>query len=288
LDLPGIPFRTALVGAGRVGTAVAELLRRAGNTVIGVSSRTRESAEREARRLDVPVMAIEDAPRAEVILLGVPEAALPEMDELLAPRVGPGHVVWHVAGAHGVSALERVATAGASVAALHPVQACPSVDAAIRRLPGSAWGVTCSPGLEGWSAEVVSGQLEGRPVPVPEDLRPLWHAAAVVTSNGVTALMASGERLIGGITDGPEHVLGPLALGTITNAIEGGGGAATLTGPVMRGEVATVQRHLEALRSRDPEMAKIYISTTRMILDVAEQAGRVDEGTAARMRTLLG
>lgn len=226
--------------------------------------------------------------RADVILVGVPDSVLPEIDAVLAPEVRPGQVVWHFAGAYGVEPFPGVADAGAGVAALHPVQSCPSVETAIARLPGSAWGVTCSEGLEEWARTVVSKHLGGTPVPVAESDRPAWHAAAVITSNGVAALMATGEQILRDLgIDALERVLGPLALGTIQNVVDGGGAADTLTGPVIRGDVATIGRHVAALRARDADLAQAYIRTSLSILETAAKAGRVDEVTAAKMRDRL-
>lgn len=288
MDTIPIPFRTALLGAGNVGTAVAELLRRAGNRPLAVSSRTEGSARRAAERLHAPVGSPHAGAEADVILVGVPDAVLPEIDDLLAPRLGPGRIVWHFAGAYGIEAFPHVVEAGGAVAALHPVQACPSVDVAIARLPGSAWGVTVSEGLEKWASTVVSEHLGGIPIPVPEFDRPAWHAAAVITSNGMAALMATGEQILAGLgIDAPEKVLGPLARGTIDNGVEGGGAAVTLTGPVVRGDVGTVERHVAALRGRDEELASAYIRGSLSILETAVRIGRVDAATAGEMERVL-
>jgi predicted short-subunit dehydrogenase-like oxidoreductase (DUF2520 family) len=237
--------------------------------------------------LGAPVTSMRGCAQADVILVGVPDSVLPEIDTVLAPEVRPGQVVWHFAGAYGVEPFPGVAGAGAGVAALHPVQSCPSVETAIARLPGSAWGVTCSEGLEEWVQTVVSTHLGGTPVPVAEIDRPAWHAAAVITSNGVAALMATGEQILRDLgIDSLEGVLGPLALGTIQNAVEGGA-ADTLTGPVIRGDVATIERHIAALRARDADLARAYIRTSLSILETAAKTGRVDEATAAKMRDRL-
>jgi predicted short-subunit dehydrogenase-like oxidoreductase (DUF2520 family) len=96
--------------------------------------------------------------------------------------------------------------------------------------------------------------------------------------------MAVGDRLLGsiGIAD-PEGVLGPLATGTVLNAIEGGGGAATLTGPALRGDTQTIAGHITAIASHVPDSLGAYLLVARLILE----AGRVDESTADSIRALL-
>jgi predicted short-subunit dehydrogenase-like oxidoreductase (DUF2520 family) len=282
------PFSFLLIGAGRVGTAVAEFLRRGGHSPIGVASRTADGRARAAQLLDAPEVELTDLPRADVILLGVPDDAVGPLATQLSTSVGAGQAVVHFAGALGIDALAPVIRAGAWGCALHPVQACPDIDTALARLPGSAWGVTCTWPATEWAHDLVRGPLGGTPVDVAEDARPLWHAAAVSTSNGIAALMAIGENLLGMIgIDRPHEVLGPLARGTVENALAGGGGARTLTGPVVRGEVETVRRHLAALDASAPSARLAYELASRVVLEAAVAAGRLDGSTARSLRDVL-
>lgn len=279
------PFSFALVGAGRVGTAVAELLRRAGHRPVAVASRTPASARRTADLLETEVHEVDSLPAADVVLIGTPDGAIEEVATKIAPRLAEGAVVVHFAGSLGIEALSLV---GTGRAALHPVQACPDVDAAIRRIPGSAWGVTCSEGLETWVSDLVEKDLAGHPYLVPDAARPLWHSAAVVTSNGLSALLALGEALLGSVgIDDPVRVLGPLAAGTLANAVEGGGGGKTLTGPAVRGEAGTLVRHLDGIESSAPGLEKAYGLASRLIVETALHTGRIAHETAQDMNDLL-
>ena len=284
---PPSPFSFVLIGAGRVGTAVAVLLQRAGHRPVGVSSRTKDSAQRASERLDCPVFELDASIDADVVLIGAPDGAIGEVAAGLRSGMSRGTTVVHFAGSLGLSVLESVVAAGGHAAALHPVQACPDVDTAIARLPGSAWGITCDEAIQPWARSVVTEDLDGHPVMVPEDARPLWHAAAVTTSNGIAALLATGESLLDAIhIESPEGVLGPLASGTIQNAIEGGGGAATLTGPIIRGETEVVKRHLDAI-ARAGVAAEPFLSTARMIVAAAAATGRVSKDEKASWDELL-
>jgi predicted short-subunit dehydrogenase-like oxidoreductase (DUF2520 family) len=288
--LPSSPFRFLLVGAGRVGTAVAYLLTSAGHTASGVASRSAASVARAVEVLDAPEMDLDPAgwPDAEVVLIGAGEGAIESLASRAASRLS-GRVVVHFAGALGVEPLRHAVDAGGVGCALHPVQACPDVDTAIARLPGSAWGVTCSsPEAEKWASEIIGSDLDGDPRIVAEDYRALWHAASVVTSNGIAALLSSSEALLGEIgVASPVDVVGPLAAGTVANARQGGGGGPTLTGPVVRGEVATVRRHLHAVARTAPSMVDAYVAVTRLILAAAVRSGRLPPDTAAQIDTVL-
>jgi predicted short-subunit dehydrogenase-like oxidoreductase (DUF2520 family) len=147
---------------------------------------------------------------------------------------------------------------------------------------------TSDPVTTEWADALVAGDLRGRAFPVPEDVRPLWHAAAVTTSNSIAAVVALGEAMLEGIgIEEGTSVLGPLAAGTVANAIEGGGGGATLTGPVVRGEAVTIKRHIAALRESAPELLDGYLRACRLVLDSARRAGRVDPEVFGDMERLL-
>ena len=275
---PSSPLRVALIGSGRVGTAVASLLATSGHEIVGVTSRTPESARRAGELLGTSVFSPDNPAEADLYLIGTPADAVGPTTTQLAAKIGlDGRVCVHFAGVTGIEPLEPARRKGAATCALHPVQACPDVESAIRNLPGSTWGVTCSEGSLEWTRDLIEKDLRGRVTVVAESDRPAWHAAAVMTSNGLAALLASSEHLLAGIdVSEPESVLGPLAQGTLDNALAGGGGAMTLTGPVVRGEVETVRTHIEGLRRLSEEHVATYRSVTRMILDAGQKAGRVD------------
>lgn len=282
----GPRHRVALVGAGRVGSAVVVLLKRRGHEVVSVASRSPASAERAAGLLGAPVVPLDEPdPSADLILLGVSDTALAGVAESIAPALRPGAIVWHFAGSFGLGPLAAAAAAGARPVALHPVQACPTLEAALVRLPGSAWGVTVADDLWPWAQALVGHDLGGLAVRLGEADRPAWHAAAVMTANGTAAVLAHAEAVLArlGVAD-PLAVLGPLAAGAVANAREGGGGAATLTGPVVRGEDATLRRHRAALI---PGEEQAYLEVARLVLGAARAAGRIGGDAAARIEAVL-
>lgn len=273
---PPDPFSFALVGAGKVGTTVASLLREAGHHPAGVVSRSEESARDAGAGLGAPVFELGNPPPADVYLLGVPDAALVEVARAIVGAAGERSVLVHFAGSLGVEAIAR-ATDHRRVAALHPVQAFADRTSARARLPGSAWGITCAAELDAWCIRVVERDLGGRPVRVSENDRELWHAAAVMTSNVLAAVVTAGASVLAriGIPD-PAAVLGPLARGTLDNVMAAGAGAASITGPVVRGEPGTIARHLAALAERAPDLWPAYVAATRTVVAVARSSGRID------------
>ena len=285
---PTSPFTFALVGAGRVGTAVAVLLSRAGHEPIAVASRSAESSERAAELLGSQSVDIEGLPPVDVVLVGTPDNAIEATASKFASRLVEGTVVIHFAGSLGVDPLGPVLSVGARRAALHPVQACPDIESAIERIPGSGWGVTCDEGLAEWCIDLVENDLDGHAFRVRDEHRAVWHAAAVVVSNGIAGLLATGEELLASIGIGdPGSALGPLAAGTLENARVGGGGGTTLTGPAVRGERDTIARHLDGIARVDGELLHPYGLATVLTIQAAVRAGRIEDHRAQEMLTLL-
>lgn len=281
------PFSFAIVGAGRVATGIGVLLRRAGHRPVAVASRSHASALRAADLLGAPIRNLSDtsALGADVVIVGALDAAIRPLTARIAEQLPADAVVCHLAGSLGLEPLADWIDTGGDAAALHPVQACPTVEAAVERLPGSAWGVTCTPGAIERATDMIRLDLRGSPVEVAGDVRPVWHAASVITSNGISALLAAGESMLHaiGIAD-PQSVLVPLAAGSIANAQAGGGGAQTLTGPLVRGELETVERHLLALAAL-PDALEAYRAAARLILNVNSE--RMDRGLFDRASDLL-
>ena len=284
----GPQLRIALIGAGRVGIAVTELLRRAGHEITGVSSQHRESAIGAARRFDTTAFDHRaELPGVDVLLLGVPEGAIePVVGEIIS-SLEAGTVLVHFAGALGIGPLGEAGAAGAKVAALHPVQTFPDVERGIERLPGSAGGVTAEPAVQSWAADLIATDLGGVPVLVAEEARSIWHAAAVSTSNGIAALLALAEAILGAIgIDDPHRVLGPLAAATVANAAERGA-AESLTGPVVRGESEGIGRPLDALAGASPELVEDYALIARVIVNSATRSNRITKEEAVKMLELV-
>lgn len=280
------PFSFVLIGAGTVGTAVAMLLQDSGHRPVGVVSRMPASAERAASVLETTV--VDQAPDADAYLIGAPLDAVPGIVDYVLNAVDvSGRYFVHFAGAAGIRPLQGAVNAGAHACALHPVQACPDLDSALRNLPGSVWGVTTSPDASVWSEAFVAS-VSGTALAVREDDRPLWHAAAVITSNGIAALLAGGEAILERLdVRQPEEVLGPLARGTLDNAVLGGGGGATLTGPVVRGELDSVREHFVRLKGADERLADFYALVSSLIVQAAARAERVPPDLPQRLDETL-
>jgi predicted short-subunit dehydrogenase-like oxidoreductase (DUF2520 family) len=273
-----------------VGTGLAVLWSRAGHRIVAASGRNGSRTRVERYLPDVPFLDDVDAARdAAVVILGVPDDRIGSMCMVLAEAgtLQPGQAVVHLSGASPLDALEPARSAGATVLSVHPLQTVPTVEAAIDRLPGCAMAVTAHDEDGFAMGERLAAEAGGRPFRLPDDRKPLYHAAAVFCSNYLVAVEGLAERLFrtAGLDD-PVGMFAPLARATLDHVLDDGP-AAALTGPAARGDAGTVRRNLEALAADAPEAVPAYVALARAALDLAEEAGRLYPEARARVEGAL-
>ena len=239
-----------IIGAGKVGAVLGAALRAAGHAVVGVSAVSEASRDRAENLLPgVPVLEIPDiVERAELVLLAVPDDALPSLVEGLG-KAGAwqvGQLVAHTSGRYGTGVLAPARAAGAIVLALHPAMTFTGMSLDLNRLSDCSFGVTADPAMLP-IAQALVVEMGAEPVVIAEADRVLYHAALAHSSNHLVTLVAQAAQLLGDIgVDAPNQVLGPLLRAALENALASGESA--LTGPVARGDAGTVAAHTQALR----------------------------------------
>ncbi|MFF7158611.1 DUF2520 domain-containing protein [Streptomyces sp. NPDC008139] len=269
----GRPARLAVgvVGAGRVGPALAAALRMAGHRPVAASG-VSEASKRRAAALLPGVPLVEPAAvfeRADLVLLTVPDDALPDLVNGLAETgaVRPGQLLVHTSGRYGTSVLDPALRAGALPLALHPVMTFSGTPVDVQRLAGCSFGVT-APGELRLAAEALVIEMGGEPEWIEEAARPLYHAALAIGANHLVTLVAQSMDLLkaSGVAE-PGRMLGPLLGAALDNALRSGDAA--LTGPVARGDAGTVTAHLDELRAHAPETVASYVGMARATADRA-------------------
>ncbi len=176
----------------------------------------------------------------DLLVLATPDAAVAEVAAAIVPR--PDVVVAHLSGSLGLAPL----AAHPRRAVLHPLVALPDAERGAQTLVGAWFGLAADgdPLVE----EVVE-ELHGRIVRVVEADWARYHAAAVIAANHLVALMGQVERVALSI-GAPLDAYLDLARGALDD-VAALGPAAALTGPVRRGDTATVERHLAALSAEE-------------------------------------
>jgi predicted short-subunit dehydrogenase-like oxidoreductase (DUF2520 family) len=234
-DLPS-PLSTPLVvaGRGRVGRSLAQAAEAAGIDVTLVPGQGPDEAG------------------GAVVLVCVPDEAIAEVAEGVA-AVDPS-LVGHVSGASTLEALAAAADRGAGTFSLHPLQTFPDGETPVEGTPAAIAG-SDDDALA--YARALAETLGMRPFEVPEESRATYHAAAAIASNLLVAVEESAAELLERIgVEDARAFLAPLVLRTATNWAERG--PAALTGPIARGDRATVQRHRVALAETAPELVRLY------------------------------
>jgi predicted short-subunit dehydrogenase-like oxidoreductase (DUF2520 family) len=278
-----------VVGGGRVGTALAAALRRAGHRVVAVSAVSAQSRRRIEETLPgTPIRDPQDViARADLVLLTVPDDVLPGLVAGLAATGTElaGRLLAHASGRHGLAVLEPAAALGAIPLALHPVMTFTGRPDDVDRMAGISFGVTAPDQLRP-VAEALVVEMGGEPVFIAEENRALYHAALAGAANHLVTQVVQASDLLAaaGVAD-PARMLGPLLGAALDNALRLGDAA--LTGPVARGDAETVAGHLAALRAAAPQALPAYLALARLTADRALAAGMLTAPDAQRLLDVL-
>jgi predicted short-subunit dehydrogenase-like oxidoreductase (DUF2520 family) len=288
MSVPDPLSRLWLVGPGRLGLALGWQLVRSGAvgrlTVIG-------------RRPTAPAHPLFQEPAASYapweslgsppsgIFICVPDSRIGEVAQRLADLDLPPEPVLHTSGVHGSEPLEPLAARGVATGSLHPLVALADPVTGAASLRGAWYGIEAEAEALTFATRAVDA-LEGQPLRIAAGGKPLYHAAAVFASNYVVTLLGTAEKLLeeAGLSGGMARAaLMALAEGAVANTAALGP-AAALTGPVSRGDVETLRRHLERLSGDEREL---YSVLARSTLELARIRG-LDPRPATEIARLLG
>ncbi len=297
------PARLAvgIIGAGRAGTALGAALARAGHQIVAASAVSDASLRRAHANFPGAVITEpgQVLRRADLALLTVPDDALPGLVAGLAATEAPlqGRMLAHASGRYGVSVLEPAVRLGALPLALHPVMTFTGRGDDVDRLRGTCFGVT-APEVLRPAAEGLVIEMGGEPVFIAEEHRDLYHAAIAGAANHLVTLVAQAMDLLrtAGVGE-PARLLAPLLAASLDNALRLGD--AGLTGPVARGDAATVAAHVTALEAAPAAAGAVagaapgaavaaYVAMARLTADRALAAGILAPADAERLLDVLG
>jgi len=278
------------IGAGTTGTALAVQLTKAGYNVTAVASRTRQSAEKLAARIDNCIVydrPQEVADKTELVFITTPDDAI----ATVAAQVQwhEGQSVVHCSGAHSTDILEPAAVSGAQTGCIHPLQTFASADQAINNLPGSTFAIEAGRELQK-ILQKIAVSLEGSFVVLTAEDKVRYHAAAVFACNYLVTLVELATNLWKGFEISQQHSvksLMPLLRGTLSN-IENIGLPDCLTGPIARGDMGTINKHLEVLKKeKEPALLQSYKLLGRQTVPIALAKGKINLTQAEELYKLL-
>jgi predicted short-subunit dehydrogenase-like oxidoreductase (DUF2520 family) len=293
-DLRGTPLSAreplAIVGAGRVAQALGRALQEGGERVIAVGSRSPRHAEQAAAFIGPGVRAtdLRSIPAlASTWIIAVSDTAIGAVAAQLAERDVARAIALHTCGALGPAALAPLAQRGAACGVFHPLQTIASPEQGAAALAGVTFGIA---GDERAVAEAtrLAHALEGRPMHIRPSAFPLYHAAAVMASNHMVAVIDAAVDLLveAGVARAEAlDALAPLCRVTLANVLANGTSAA-LTGPAVRGDAVTIGAHVAALQPM-PELLALYRAASHRLLGMAGGRG-LNAAAVQQARDVLG
>ncbi len=249
------------IGTGRLARTVVPMLQDSGWRVTLVSSRDQPTAQAAADT-------------ARLVWLTVSDDAIAPLCRQLRWR--PDQIVVHCSGATERSALDAAAAAGATTAGFHPLQIFSDPQRARATLPGSTVAIECEAADEAL-LQAVAAALRLQPIRLPAGARARYHAAAGFAASFLLPALheAVGLWRSFGLDEAAAlQALLPLARGTL-EAVSARGTAGALSGPISRGDLGVIERHLQALDALGPTHGALYRVLSLYQLDLARQSGRL-------------
>ncbi len=282
-------MRTGIMGAGTVGTALAVRLSRSGYQIAAAASRSRGSASRLVEmtgsgRIYDTLQGVAD--NADFVFITTPDDVIPVIAN--ETRWHAGQYVVHCSGADSLDVLEPARIAGAQVGSFHPLQTFASIQKAIDNLPGSTFALEA----EGALLDILKSMaaaIDGRWIKLGAGDKAAYHAAAVMSCNYLVTLVKMAADLwdtFGIPREQAIQALLPLLKGTINN-IENLSVPNALTGPIARGDIGTVQIHLNTLEQTAPALISAYCEMGLQTIPVALDKGKISERQAGELRDIL-
>jgi predicted short-subunit dehydrogenase-like oxidoreductase (DUF2520 family) len=279
-----------IVGTGAVAQALGRALHAGGAPVTAVSGRSLEKASHVADSIGPVVRAVPlaDLPRfADHIIITTSDGAVYEIARLLAAAGLARGVAVHTCGGCAPDVLEPLRIAGVACGVFHPLQTIvPDADplrlfrgitcVTVGDTPAIAWGAELAVYLEAAVVSIAPGALAS------------YHAGAVLASNAVIALVdaAAGQLQAAGVEPAAAlRALEPLTRAAVDNVFRLGPERA-LTGPVARGDLSTITRHLEALADAPDDVAALYRAASRHLAAIAARR-TVDASTLRQVVAAL-
>jgi len=282
-------LKLGFIGAGPVGTTFGVRLSEQGYAVVAVADISPAAAERFAGLVPgcrVLKNAQELADAVDMVFITTADDFIPRVSSELKWR--PNQMAVHCSGASTVQSLEAARQQGVRVGSIHPCQTFAGIEQAIANLPGSTFAIEAEEPLKTTLTEMAQA-LRGDIVYLTSEDKVLYHAAAAIACNYFTTIVKLATDLWRNFGKTPADAIKaymPLLRGTLAN-IETVGFPKCLTGPIARGDVATIRRHLAALEKSAPQLLPLYKELGEFTISIGRDKGSLTADRAEELQTLL-
>lgn len=288
-----IDEKIAIIGIGRLGTSLARALREINCDVIALSDINRERAIECARICgdSTNYYQVHFLPRqVSMIFLTVPDDQIKAAaDQLLdCPALDEETVVLHTSGAVTSDVLSALKPKTELLASVHPVQTFTGAEEDWKKLYEIYYGVEGHPKALTRLDKVLT-KLRGKTFAIPAKYKSLYHLGCVFASNYLLTVIHAATRAFGkfGVEEETAiRILEPLIMASTDNASKAGV-SGSATGPITRGDVGTIERHLRELEQHAPELVKAYKSLGLILVDVVKENNQLSAEEISRLENLL-
>ncbi len=282
-----------IIGAGRLGLALAQALNRVGFSVRCLIDKRKESLNRARERQVAQIYSenLFELQTADIIFICVNDDqigfVLSELTDVLKEKK-VADFAFHCSGALSAAALDTLREFDIKIGSMHPIQTLAGTVEDYEKLFGIYFA------LEGddeaiSAARFIVQKLSGKSIVLSELDKTTHHLACTFAANYVNFLISIVVKLyeeIGIDEKRAREMVRPLVLSSVENSLEKGV-ENSITGPAARGDVGTIEKHLEILKEKFPEFEKIYKLLGKRIFDYSSILKNLDKEKIQRMRELF-
>ncbi len=277
------------IGVGKVGTAFGTRLAEKGYPVKGAMDIVPAESQRFAD--SIPGCSVYST--AQALADDMDFVFITTPDDIIGVVAGevrwrPGQTVIHCSGANSTAVLSHVVEMGGDVGCMHPCNSFASIQQSIENLPGSTFTLEAEePVLSDLKRFATS--LDGRWMKLREEDKALYHAAVCIACNYLYTVVHLGTDLWKHFGIGQADALAanlPILTGTLNN-IAHVGFPGCLTGPIARGDVGTIRKHIEALEEREPSLVPLYKALGLATIPIGLAKGTLSAEKADELRALM-
>lgn len=282
----------AIIGAGRLGASLGYALSKKGYTIKALSCRSKSSAEDSRQKIGQGTASTDNvrtADQGEIVFLTVPDDAIEYVAKELesSPLDWREKIVLHCSGLLTSHALDPLQSKGAHTASVHPCSSFPKKQSRIDLFQGIFFALEGDEGAVSAVKDIVS-TIGGLHFMIRAEDKACYHTACSLASNMSVALLYTAISLLsecGLGQDEAKKILRPLLEGTLhnVNKIDIFG---ALTGPVARGDLTTIKKHLAELK-KFPSARRIYIDLAKQSLEMAKRGNKTPREKISAMEALL-
>lgn len=270
-------MQIGFIGAGKVGTAFGKYLVNNGFNVSGYFSKSYTSANTAAKiTASVAYRDLEQLiAQTDIIFITTPDDVIEQVcEELTGLGINPNQIICHMSGALSSKVLKSASNKGCSVFSVHPLQSFADINISVSQLENTFFCIEGTKETMGIIKDMLNS-LGNNFSEIDEEKKIIYHAAACVFSNYLVTLYAYGLHLLDQI--GIEQKTGveavqPLVEGTLEN-IANMGVVKALTGPIVRGDIKTVGKHLAEIKRTCPDQIDLYKVLGRQTVQLAQKKG---------------